>query len=356
MEAVRQNENIQVFLETEVETNIGFLGNFEVVLAGTGDGTKTDLKVGAIVVATGYRLSDPRSFTAYDYTDSDDVYTALEVEEMLSREGIALRSGKEPASVALVHCVGRKEKGYCSRVCCNYMMKIAGRLKEVSAGTEVTEFFFDMCLPHKADQQFFDRTADLGIDFKRVMEITLSGTSVAFTEVGGRKQEKTFDMVVLASAMEPCEGTDSLAELLEIDLDERGFVKEAHQTTGAVAASIDGIFVVGAAQGPRDIGDAMAMAQASAGRIRAQLIPGGKITPEVKVSEILEAYCTGCRTCLEVCGYGAIYYDDQRGISVVNEAVCRGCGNCYGSCPSGALRTKHFTNSQLYREVTEALK
>ncbi|MCD4776736.1 MAG: 4Fe-4S binding protein [Candidatus Aegiribacteria sp.] len=51
-----------------------------------------------------------------------------------------------------------------------------------------------------------------------------------------------------------------------------------------------------------------------------------------------------------------MYSDDSRGISVVNEAVCRGCGNCFGSCPSGALRTKHFTNTQLYREVDEALR
>lgn len=356
MEAVRGNENIQVFLETELDSSIGFLGNFEVVLAGAGDGTKTDLKVGAIIVATGYRLSDPKGFTGYDYSDSDEVYTALEVERMLSGDGIVLRSGGKPKSVALIHCVGRQEKGYCSRICCNYMMKIAGHLKKMIEKPEVTEFFFDMCLPHKADQEFFDKTADLGIDFKRVTGIAVSGTSVAFTEIGGERQEKTFDMVVLAPAMEPCEGTESLAELLEIDLDERGFFKEAHQTTDVVATSIDGIFVAGASQGPRGVSDAMFMAQASAGRIRAQLIPGGKIVPEVKVSEVLEAYCTGCKTCLEVCGYGAIYFDDQKGISVVNEAVCRGCGNCYGSCPSGALRTKHFTNSQLYREVTEALK
>jgi heterodisulfide reductase subunit A len=355
-EAVKSNENIQVFLETEIESNIGFLGNFEVVLTGAGNGTKTDLKVGAIVVATGYRLSDPRDFEGFEYKESDDVYTGLEVEEMVSAGGIALKSGEKPKSVALIHCVGRKEKAYCSRVCCNYMMKIAGYFSQASAGTEITDFFFDMCLPNKADQQYFDNTADLGVDFKRVTGITLSGTKVAYTDVGGSEQEKAFDMIVLAPAMEPCEGTDSLAELLEIDLDERGFFKEAHQTTDAVATSIDGIFVAGAGQGPRDVSDAMAMAQASAGRIRAQLIPGGKITPEVKVSEILEAYCTGCRTCLEVCGYGAIYYEDQKGISVVNEAVCRGCGNCYGSCPSGALRTKHFTNSQLYREITEALK
>ncbi len=81
-----------------------------------------------------------------------------------------------------------------------------------------------------------------------------------------------------------------------------------------------------------------------------------KIIPEVKVSEILEAYCTGCKTCLDVCGFGAIYFDDDKGISVVNEAICRGCGNCVGSCPSGSIRTRHFTNPQLYQEVKEALR
>jgi heterodisulfide reductase subunit A len=184
----------------------------------------------------------------------------------------------------------------------------------------------------------------------------ISGTTVKFEDPVAGKHEKAFDMVVLAPAMEPAEDTAALADILEIDLDERGFFKEAHQTTDPVATSIDGIFIAGAAQGPRDVSDSMLLAQATAGRIRSQLKPGGRIVPEVKVSEILEAYCTGCRTCLEVCGYGAIYYDDQKGISVVNEAVCRGCGNCYGSCPSGALRTRHFTNKQLYREVNEALR
>jgi heterodisulfide reductase subunit A len=355
LEAVRSNENIHVFLNTQLESVIGFLGNFEVVVAATGDGPKTDLKVGAIIVATGYSVSDPKGLNGYAYSDSDEVYTALEIEEMHSAGEIALRSGKKPGSVALIHCVGRRERGYCSRICCNYMMKIAGYFKDGSEETKVTEFVFDMCLPHKSDQAFFDASAKRGVDFKRVTDLRLSGTSVEFTQAGGGKQEEAFDMVVLAPAMEPSRGTKALAEVLEIALDERGFFKEAHQTTAPVATSIDGIFVVGAAQGPRGVSDSIFMAQAAAGRIRAHLIPGGKIVPEVMVSQILEAYCTGCRTCLEVCGYGAIYFDDQKGISVVNEAVCRGCGNCYGSCPSGALRTKHFTNKQLYREVTEAL-
>ncbi len=114
--------------------------------------------------------------------------------------------------------------------------------------------------------------------------------------------------------------------------------------------------MIGGAHGPVGITESMLQAQAAAGKIFTQLIPGQKIIPEVKVSEILEAYCTGCQTCLDVCGYGAIYFDEDKGISIVNEAICRGCGNCVGSCPSGSIRTRHFTNPQLYQEVKEALR
>ena len=86
------------------------------------------------------------------------------------------------------------------------------------------------------------------------------------------------------------------------------------------------------------------------------LVPGKKLEPEVKVSEIREEFCTGCRTCLSVCCYSAITFNEHKGISEVNEAICRGCGSCVGSCPSGAIRSKHFTYPQLYQEVIEALR
>ena len=61
----------------------------------------------------------------------------------------------------------------------------------------------------------------------------------------------------------------------------------------------------------------MIQAQAACGKIKTQLIPGEKIVPEVIVSEILEAYCTGCKTCLDVCAFGATYFDEIEGISIV---------------------------------------
>ena len=211
-------------------------------------------------------------------------------------------------------------------------------------------------MPDKADQSFQEEMVERGVEFIRTQGVTQDGTKISFTGMDGSAGNSDFDMVILAPAMIPAEDTDSLAELLEIPVSETGFFQEMHQTTDPVATSTDGVFVVGAAHSPKGITDSILFAQAAAGRILTHLIPGEKIVPEVKVTEILEAFCTGCQNCLDVCVYGAIYYDESKGVSVVNEVVCRGCGNCFGSCPSGALRTKHFTNTQLYQEVREAIR
>lgn len=351
------NKDIKVYLDSELRSVIGFLGNYEVSIKSGDVEDDVELIVGAIVVATGFKHPDIKELPGYEYSEDDEVYTSIEIERMAAVDKkIAMRNGKIPGTVALVHCAGRNEKGYCSQICCSYMMKLAGYLKNQSTETVVVEYFKDLCLPNKEDQKFYEETAASGVEFRRFSSLSVSGSSVISTGMDGAESRQDYDMIIVAPAMIPAEGTEDLAELLEIPLHETGFFEEAHQSTNPAGTTSDGILVIGTAQGPRGIDSSMLFAQASAGMISTQLIPGQKITPEVKVSEILEAYCTGCLNCLEVCAYGAIYLDEERAISVVNEAVCRGCGNCFGSCPSGALRTKHFTNTQLMKEVAEAVR
>ena len=357
IESIKEDRNIRLFLNTRVENVIGFLGNFEIELLSIENAETTEIMAGAIVVATGSGLFEPGNSDHYSYEGSDEVYTSLSVEKMFTGEGgVKLRSGDQPSTVALIHCVGREEKNYCSGICCSYMMKLAGFFKNQSPDIQVTEFYRDLCLPQKDDQERYNAAEAAGVTLTRVSDISIKGTEVSFKRMNGEKSEQSFDMVVLAPALEPSSDTEDLADLLTVPLDESGFFQEAHNMTNPVGTSTDGVFIVGTAQGPKGVSDSMQFARASAGQILTRLIPGEKLIPEVKVTEILEAYCTGCGNCLDVCVYGAIYSDDSRGISVVNEAVCRGCGNCFGSCPSGALRTKHFTNTQLYREVDEALR
>lgn len=358
--AVKSNSNIEVFTSSNVMDVRGFLGNFEVTIGPADtDGKERKIQAGAIVVATGFRLFDVKEKPQLGYGKLDNVLTALEFEEMMNSGKVLLKNGNGPQSVALIHCVGREEKGYCSKVCCLYSIKFAHYLRDKLPDAEVIDFYIDLCLPHKADQKYFDEAKNKGVRFIRAEEFELeekkNKIEVTYKK-DGQKNRLAADMVVLAPAMVPTEDTPRLAEMLNIPLDETGFFKEIHEILDPVSTPAEGIFIAGCTLGPKNIPESIVQSQATSGKILASLIPGKKIRPEAKVSEIMEEFCTGCQTCLSVCFYGAISFDSFRGVSVVNEAICRGCGNCVGSCPSGAIRSKHFTYPQLYQEVLAALK
>ena len=354
---VQKNKNIKIFTNTVLDKIVGFMGNFEIDLRNTKDESIIELLAGAVVVATGYELLDSQKLENISFTEKDNVITALEAEKMFSEnKKIGSKDGKEPKSVTLVHCIGREDAGFCSKICCNYMFKISNLIKSQSPKIEVTHLIKHLSLPTKHSQEYYDNVIKNGAKFERYKTLKLNGTNLEYSDLNNEKQSLDSDLVILAPAMMPAKGTAELGKLLNIDLHETGFFQEAHTKKDPVSASTDGIFIIGSARTPGSIFDAIQQAKAATGKIFSQLIPGEKIIPEVMVSEVLDAYCTGCQTCLNVCVYDAIYFDEDRGISVVNEAVCRGCGNCVGSCPSGSIRTRHFTNPQIYQVVKEAIR
>jgi len=363
IEQVKNNENIKVYTSSEVKEVRGFLGNFEAIIKSgqeNEEGTEEEIKAGAVILATGFDLFDLKENPVYGYGESENVVNALEFEDMIHSEKIELKNGKKPKSVALIHCAGRKEKGYCSKVCCMYNLKFAHYLKDNLPDVEVKELYMDLCLPHKQDQSYFKKAKEKGVEFIRMDEFVKTKKSGDKIEIeyrnNGNTDKFSVDMVVIAPAMVPSQDTSHLAELMNLPLDESGFFKELHEMLDPVATPMEGVYITGCALGPRNIPESMTQSHATSGKILSSLIPGRKIKPEVKVSEIKEDLCTGCQTCLSVCFYGAISYDAFKGVSVVNEAICRGCGNCVGSCPSGAIHSKHFTYYQLYQEVMEALR
>ncbi|MCK5761045.1 MAG: CoB--CoM heterodisulfide reductase iron-sulfur subunit A family protein, partial [Candidatus Delongbacteria bacterium] len=353
---VKKNRFIKIFTNAEVEKIVGFMGNFEVLLNAKDNDGILELITGAVVVATGYDLFDPNKLENISYTAEDNVFNAFEVEAMINeKKKVELRSGKEVNSVTLVHCVGRDEVGYCSKICCNYNFKISNYLQKQGI-KKITHLVRDICAPTKTSQGFQNKVIDNGAEVIYVDSVDIDGEKLTYKSRKGEEVQLESDMIILASSTIPTKSTQEISKLLNLDLDEAGFFQEAHMKINPVSTNIDGVFAVGSAHAPGSIVDALVQAKAAGGKILTQLIPGQKIVPEVKVSEILEAYCTGCQTCLQVCKYDAIYFDEEKCISVVNEAICRGCGNCIGSCPSGSIRSKHFTNPQLYQEVKEALR
>lgn len=352
---VEENKNIKVYTDGEVKEVLGFLGNFIVALK-TRESEEVEIKVGSVVVATGFDLFDPREIPRYGYGKFDDVYTALELERMNLEGKILLKNGQSPKSVAIIHCVGREKKGYCSGVCCSYSLKFARYLKARLADVKVTSLYSELSLPGKVYQKFYEETKGKGVDFIRAKEIEVEEKAVKYKSEDGKVQSLSVDMVILASAIQPNGDASKLAEMLKISRDGKGFFAEEHEKLGPVSTSMEGIFIAGCAQGPKNVVDSIVQGEAVAGRILSSLIPGKKLEPEVRTSEISEALCIGCQTCLEVCTYGAIYFDELKRVSVVNEVLCRGCGNCAASCPSGAASLKHFTTTQIHQEVVEALR
>jgi len=351
------NKTINVFTDSEVEEILGFFGNFEVKVKKTEEDNPIEFNVGAVVLATGSTFFDPKQTPQYGYGKFDDVLTALEFEKMNSSGKISLKNGQAPKSVAIIHCVGRNEKGYCSEICCLYSLKFARYLKDKIPGVKISHFYSDLCIPGKSYQKFYEQTKEKNVDFIRSTDVEVSKQgSINYKTADGSKKNLQVDMVILAPAIEPTPDASKLAEITSISQGDGGFFAEEHEKLGPVSTSTDGVYIVGCAQGPKNIPETIIQSEAATGKILSSLVPGRKIEPEVKISQISESLCGGCKTCISVCPYGAITFDETKKISVVNEMICRGCGSCTAACPSGAASIKHFTFDQIYQELKEAVK
>jgi len=358
---INTNENIKIFTNSEVEEAIGFFGNFEVKIKRTdNENGSVEFDVGAIVLATGSTLFNPDKTPRYGYGKLDNVLTSLEFEKMNLSGKITLKNGKAPKSVAIIHCVGRDEKGYCSEICCMYSLKFARYLVDKIPNIKVTNFYSDLCIPGKTYQKFYDETKGNNVEFIRSFDVEIikkdNQLNIRYKDENKVKKSLFADMVVLSPAIEPAIDASKVAEITGISQGEEGFFAEEHEKINPISTSTEGIYIVGCAQGPKNISDSVVQSQAAAGKILSSLVPGRKIEPEVKTSQISESFCIGCKTCISVCSYGAITFDEAKKISVVNEVICRGCGNCVAACPSGAASLKHSKFNQIYQEILEAVK
>ena len=324
------------------------------------------LQVGAIVLATGFDLLDPaRVFECYG--KAKNVYTGLELERLLNSSGpsegkIVLSGERTPGKIALIHCVGSRTprfNEYCSGVCCTYLAKFSRQLLKKCPGATITHFFSELCFPEKRAQPFFDEvSAETAVECVRLKSVDSvhivdqeGKTFIRYVDVHGRSGSVAFDMVVLASAMEGVSDADEVARVFDVSLGTGRFFEPEHAVVAPVSSMREGVFVVGCAQGPKDVQASAVQGQAAAGRILSKLLPGEKLALEATVCEVDEALCSGCKTCMGSCKYKAMDFDGERSCVQVNKVLCRGCGTCAASCPSGAIKADHYTDEQVFSEI-----
>jgi heterodisulfide reductase subunit A len=322
-------------------------------------------------VATGFNLFDPTPISFYGYKRLDNVITSLEFERLVNSAGptegeIVLKNGKEPESIAIIHCVGSRDEKYheyCSRVCCMHSMKFAHLIKEHTSAT-VYEFYIDIRSFGKGYEEFYNRILNEGTVFIRGRPAEITNIAETPAEEGklivqfedtlvGRQRRLPVDMVILSCALEPQPDVEAVARLFNISRSADGFFLEKHPKLEPVSTMTDGIFLAGCCQGPKDIPDTVAQASAAAAEALA-MISRGRVEIEAAAAVIDERICSGCRACLEVCPYSAISFDEAKKVCRVNQALCKACGACTVACFSDAVSLQHYTNEQIVAEMEGA--
>ena len=329
-----------------------------------------NLKVGAIVVATGFDVWDASPMLEYGYGVYPEVYSALEIERLSNASGptggeITMRNGQKPKRVAIIHCVGSRDEHYqpyCSRICCMYSLKLGHLIRE-KTHAEVFDFYMDIRSFGKGYEEFYERVQREGVVFVRGRGAqVLPGADNKLivraedTELG-RPVQLPVDMVILATAVVPSKGAEELAHTLHVTRDANGFFLESHPKLRPVESNTDGIYLAGACQAPRDIPDTVAHAGAASAQALGLLSqPYVEVVPTV--AEVRQLHCVGCGLCVEVCPYGAPKLVDQRGrtIAEINEALCKGCGLCVAGCRGKAISLRGFTDTQILTQLEALLQ
>lgn len=345
--------------------------------------TIVEENIGAIVVATGYKLysigeQKPNSiyqgYGEYGYGKYKDVIDGLQFERLASASGptsgdILRPSDKTvPKKIVFIQCVGSRDESkgfsYCSKICCMYTAKHAMLYKHKVHDGDAYIFYMDVRSGGKMYEEFVRRAIEEdGVKYVRgrVSKIYReNGKLIVKGEdtIAGLKVEIEADMVVLATAMIPQPDASQLAQKLGIPYDKHGFYQEVHPKLRPVETSTGGIFLAGACHSPRDIPESVAMASATAAKAL-NLFGSDMLEREPVIAKVDENTCAACFYCQKVCAYSAIERKeirDRKGnlikiVAHVNTGLCQGCGTCNATCPSKSVELIGFKDDQIYAQI-----
>jgi heterodisulfide reductase subunit A len=247
-----------------------------------------ELHVGSIILATGFDPFDPKKKPEFGYGVYPNVLQGLEVERLCSASGPTkgeiIIEGKKPKEVIFIHCVGSRDKSvdneYCSRVCCMYTAKQAHLLRDKIPDARITVLYMDVRAFGKGFEEFYERVQKEDIIYRRGNPSEIfrkNGKLVVRGEdtLLGEPFELEADLVVLASGLVPRKEDDILKNMLGLENSSDKFYAEA-PGLDPIMTKVEGIFLAGCCQGPKDIPDTVAQASGAASLACALVAKGRK--------------------------------------------------------------------------------
>ncbi len=245
--------------------------------------TVVEEEVGAIVMATGYDLLPMERLPEYGGGELQDVVDGLAFERLLAASGptagkvLRPSDGAVPQQVVFVQCSGSRdpERGvpYCSKICCLYVAKQAMLYKHRVPEGQAYVFYIDVRAGGKGYEEFVTRAQEEhGVIYLRGKVSKIYAQDGKLMVMGAdtlshRAVEIPADLVVLATAFVPRTSTAAVADLFGVGVDSNGFLIPGDEEMAPVECGAEGVFLAGAALGPKDIPETVAQASGAAAKV-----------------------------------------------------------------------------------------
>ncbi len=239
------------------------------------------VEVGAIILALGFQIYDASHLEELGFGRYSNVLNAMQYERLASRsgptEGVLQRpsDGQRPHKVAWLQCVGSRdqENSFCSSICCMYATKEAILAKQrLGKEVECSVFIMDERAFNKEYSHYFNRARDeFGIQYYhcRISEVredpVTKNLILHYADPNGKKHSDTFELVVLATGLQPPESAHEMVKMLDIELNEFGFCQTDKFTP--LQTTRPGVFVCGAFSSPKEIAETILDASGAAAEV-----------------------------------------------------------------------------------------
>jgi len=394
---IEENDRIKVHLGTTIEKITGQPGQFDVSLKNGGEATQ--LRVGAIVQATGWKPYDASRLGHLGY-GCPNVITNVQMEEMAGSGKITRPSDGKPARrIAFIQCAGSRDENhlpYCSAVCCRVSLKQALWARELDGEAQAYILYKDIRTPGQYEDFYRRAQEDPGIFFTKgeVVSVEEAGDHNLVVNVENTLIDKQIqveaDLVVLATGMVPVAADgEAIRQLRDaqavIKKGEAGAQLEAAKVTAEKLRDHEGteilhlgyrqgsdlpalrhsfpdshficfpyetrrtgVYAAGCVRAPNDT-EACAQDAAGAALKAIQCVTlatrGAAVHPrweDQSYPDFALQRCTQCKRCTEECPFGTLD-EDVKGTPMPNLTRCRRCGICMGACPERIISFKNYS-------------